>query len=130
MTEFVDNNVISSLIKQSTFFLNKNFHSRISFDSNLIEYEITRAKIETDKAKDIFEHIKRSLTLTKQTLTRFRITMKKQTDKHRKKTIYKINDIMFLNFKNITIVKSLKKLNDKMLKSFKILLRTQDHNRH
>ncbi len=35
--------------------------------------------------------------------------------------IYKINDIMFLNFKNITTVRSLKKLNNKMLKSFKIL---------
>ncbi len=30
---------------------------------------------------------------------------------------------MFLNFKNITIIKSLKKLNDKMLKSFKILIK-------
>ncbi len=37
--------------------------------------------------------------------------------------IYKINDIMFLNFKNITITKSLKKLNNKMLKSFKILIK-------
>ena len=82
MTEFVDNNVISSLIKQSTFFLNKNFHSRMSFDSNLIEYKITRVKIEADKAKDIFEHIKRSLILIKQTLIKFRITIKKQTDKH------------------------------------------------
>ncbi len=36
--------------------------------------------------------------------------------------IYKINDIMFLNFKNITTARSLKKLNDKMLKSFKILI--------
>ena len=82
MTEFVDNNVISSLIKQSTFFLNKNFHSRMSFDSNSIEYEITRVKIEANKAKNIFEHMKRSLTLIKQTLIKFKITMKKQTDKH------------------------------------------------
>ncbi len=36
--------------------------------------------------------------------------------------IYKISDIMFLNFKHITTVRSLKKLNDKMLKSFKILI--------
>ena len=57
MTEFVDNNAISSLIKQSTFFLNKNFHSRISFDSNLIEYKIIRVKIEADKAKDCSEQV-------------------------------------------------------------------------
>ncbi len=35
--------------------------------------------------------------------------------------IYKINDIMFLNSRNIMIARLLKKLNDKMLESFKIL---------
>ncbi len=58
MIEFVDNNAISLSIKQSTFFLNKSFHSHMSFDSNSIEYEITRARIEEDKAKNIFEHMK------------------------------------------------------------------------
>jgi len=48
--------------------------------------------------------------------------MKKQTDKHKKKMIYKINDMMFLNSRNIMISRSLKKLNDKMLKLFKILI--------
>ncbi len=38
--------------------------------------------------------------------------MKKQINKHQKKMIYKINDM---------IARSSKKLNDKMLKSFKIL---------
>ncbi len=35
--------------------------------------------------------------------------------------IYKINDMMFLNSRNIMITRSSKKLNDKMLESFKIL---------
>jgi len=58
MIEFVDNNAISSSIEQSTFFLNKNFHSHMSFNSNSIEYEITWARIEADKAKNIFKHMK------------------------------------------------------------------------
>ena len=58
MTEFVDNNAISSSIELLTFFLNKNFHSHMSFDLNLIEYEITQARIEANKAKNIFEHMK------------------------------------------------------------------------
>ncbi len=58
MTKFVDNNAISSLIEQSAFFLNKSFHSRMSFDSNSTEYEIIRARIEASKAKNIFEHMK------------------------------------------------------------------------
>jgi len=36
--------------------------------------------------------------------------------------IYKINDMMFLNSRNMTISRSLKKLNDKMLELFKILI--------
>ncbi len=121
ITEFVNNNVILSSIEQSAFFLNKSFHSHMSFDSNSTEYEITWARIQASKAENIFEHMKWSLTLIKQTLARVRVTMKKQTNKHWKKIIYKIDDMMFLNSRNITIARSSKKLNDKMLESFKIL---------
>ncbi len=48
--------------------------------------------------------------------------MKKQINKHQKEMIYKINDMMFLNSRNIMISKSLKKLNNKMLEFFKILI--------
>ncbi len=48
--------------------------------------------------------------------------MKKQIDKHQKKMIYKINDMMFLDSRNIMIARLLKKLDDKMLESFKILI--------
>ncbi len=48
--------------------------------------------------------------------------MKKQIDKHRKEMIYKINDMMFLNSRNIMILRSSKKLDDKMLELFKILI--------
>ncbi len=126
MTEFVDNNAILSLIEQSTFFLNKNFHFCMSFNLNSTEYEIIRAKIEVSKAKDIFEHMKWSLALIKQALARVRIIMKKQINKHQKKIIYKINDMMFLNSRNITTSRSFKKLNDKMLKSFKILIMIEE----
>ncbi len=122
MTEFVNNNVILLSIEQSTFFLNKNFHSCMNFNSNSTEYEITRARIEVSKAENIFEHMKWSLTLIKQALARVRITMKKQINKHWKKMIYKINDMMFLNSRNIMILRLLKKLNDKMLELFKILI--------
>ncbi len=125
MTEFIDNNAISSSIKQSAFFLNKNFHSHMSFDLNSTEYEITQAKIEVSKVKNIFKHMKQSLALIKQALAKVRVTMKKQIDKHWKKKIYKINDMMFLNSRNIMISRSLKKLNDKMLELFKILIKIE-----
>ncbi len=52
--------------------------------------------------------------------------MKKQINKHWKKMIYKINDMMFLNSRNITTSRSFKKLNDKMLRSFKILVMIEE----
>jgi len=51
--------------------------------------------------------------------------MKKQADKHQKKMIYKVDDMMFLNSRNITISRSLKKLDDKMLELFKILIEVE-----
>ncbi len=122
MTEFVDNNAISSSIEQSAFFLNKSFHSCMSFDLNSTKYEITQARIEASKAKNIFKHMKWSLALIKQALAKVRVIMKKQIDKHRKEIIYKIDDMMFLNSRNIMISRSSKKLDDKMLKFFKILI--------
>jgi len=122
MTEFVDNNAISSSVEQSAFFLNKSFHSRMNFNLNSTEYEIIQARIEASKAKDIFKHMKWSLALIKQALVRVRVTMKKQIDKHWKKMIYKIDVMMFLDSRNIMITRSFKKLDDKMLESFKILI--------
>ncbi len=122
MIEFVDNNAILSSIEQSAFFLNKNFHFRMSFDLNSTEYEITWARIEVSKAKNIFKHMKWLLALIKQALARVRVTMKKQIDKHWKEMIYKIDDMMFLNSRNIMISRSSKKLDDKMLELFKILI--------
>ncbi len=44
----------------------------------------------------------------------------KQANKHRKEINYKIKSKMFLNERNIVTVRLFKKLDDKMLNSFKI----------
>jgi len=46
--------------------------------------------------------------------------MMNQANKHRKKINYKIESRVFLNKQNIVTARSFKKLNDKMLDSFKI----------
>jgi hypothetical protein len=58
MMKFINNNAILLLTEQSTFFLNKSFHFCMNFNLNSIEYEITCARIEADKAKNIFKHMK------------------------------------------------------------------------
>jgi len=54
----------------------------MNFNLNSTEYEITRAKIEAIKAKNIFKHMKQSLALIKQALERAKVTTKKQINKH------------------------------------------------
>ena len=41
----------------SPFYANKEFHSRISFISNIIDYVITRKRLNAIKAKDITDHM-------------------------------------------------------------------------
>lgn len=126
MTEFVDNNVFSSIIEQSTFFLNKNFYSRMSFDSNSIEYEITRARIEANKAKNISKHMKKLLKRVKKALKKARVAMITQANKHRKDVIYKVDNMIFVNSRNMIMTKSFKKLNHKMKESFKVIVKIDE----
>ena len=50
-----------------------------------------------------------------------RSTMRKQVNKHRKEMKYQINDFVKFSSKNIKTTRFLKKLNDRMLDSFKII---------
>ncbi len=45
MIEFADNNALFSVIFMTFFFMNKDFHPRMSFDSDLIEYKSTRERL-------------------------------------------------------------------------------------
>lgn len=61
------------------------------------------------------------LTFTKQHLVKAYKTMTKQINQHCKNVNYKVEDMMFLNSKNINTQRLSKKLDDKMLKPFKIV---------
>ncbi len=116
--EFVNNNILSSVIFLTLFFMNKSFHSRMSFDSDIIEYESTCERLQIAWVEDIFDHMNRTLIFAREALIKTREQMMNQTNKHRKKINYKIESKMFLNERNIVTARSFKKLNDKMLDSF------------
>ncbi len=118
MIEFVDNNILSSVIFLIFFFMNKNFHSRMSFNSDIIEYESIRERLQIARVEDIFNHMNRTLIFAREALIKTREQMMNQTNKHRKKINYKIESKMFLNERNIVTARSFKKLDDKMLDSF------------
>ncbi len=121
MIEFVDNNVLSSVISLIFFFMNKSFYSCMSFDSDIIKYESIRERLQIAWVKDIFNHMNKTLIFAREALIKTREQMMNQTNKHRKKINYEIESKMFLNEWNIITARSFKKLNDKMLNSFQII---------
>jgi len=120
MIEFVDNNVLSSVIFLILFFMNKNFHSHMSFNSDIIEYESIRERLQINQVKNISEQMNKTLIFAHEALIKTQKQMMNQANKHRKKINYEIESKMFLNEQNIITARLFKKLNDKMLDSFKI----------
>ena len=120
MIEFVDNNVLSSVIFLILFFMNKNFYSHMSFNSDIIEYESTCERLQIVRVEDIFNHMNKTLIFAREALIKTRKQMMKQANKHRKEINYEIESKMFLNERNIVTARFFKKLDDKMLNSFKI----------
>ncbi len=120
MIEFVDNNILSSIIFLTLFFMNKSFHFHMSFDSDIIEYESTRKRLQINWVKNISEQMNKTLIFAHEALIKTWKQMMNQANKHRKKINYKIKSKMFLNEWNIITARSFKKLNDKMLDSFQI----------
>jgi len=121
MIEFVNNNILFSVIFLTFFFINKSFHSHMSFDSDIIEYESTRERLQINRVKNIFEQMNKTLIFAHEALIKTRKQMMNQANKHRKKINYKIESKMFLNEQNIVTTRLFKKLNDKMLDFFQII---------
>jgi len=120
MIEFVDNNILSSVIFLILFFMNKSFHSCMSFNSDIIKYESIRERLQINQVKNISEQMNKTLIFACEALIKTQEQMMNQVNKHRKKVNYKIESKMFLNKRNIVTARLFKKLNDKMLNSFKI----------
>ncbi len=118
MIEFIDNNALFSVIFLTSFFLNKDFHSRMSFELDVSEYESFRERLQTTKVENISEHMNKTLKFARESLVKTQKQMMKQVNKHRKEVDYKVKSKMFLNERNIVTARSFKKLDDKMLDSF------------
>ena len=123
MIEFANNNAIFATIELSSFFVNKEFHFRMSFSSNSISYAITRKRLLIVKAKNIIDIMQNILNFVRNHAKVIQKRMTTQVNKHRKTVKYAKRDFVFLNRRNIKIAKSFDKLDDKKLNSFKILQR-------
>ena len=66
MIEFSENFNIFSIISMTSFYFNKSFHSRMSFDSNTTNYKTTHECLEARKANDIIIWMKELLIFDRQ----------------------------------------------------------------
>ncbi len=55
MIKFVNNNILFSIIFLILFFMNKSFHSHMSFNFDIIKYESIRECLQIDWIKNISE---------------------------------------------------------------------------
>jgi len=74
------------------FYFNKEFHSRISFDSNTTDYETTCEQLEARKADDIVIRMKELLNFDHQQLKKTKLIIEVQINKHRRNVIYEVDD--------------------------------------
>ena len=121
LTKFNDNNNVFSFISMFFFYMNKDFHSRMNFNSNTSDYNSTRERIKAEKINDIINRMQKLLKFNQKHMKEIRSTMRKQINKHHKEMKYQIDDFVKLSSKNIKTTRFLKKLNDRMLNSFKII---------
>jgi len=108
MIEFIDNNALFSVIFSTFFFLNKDFHSCMSFELNVIEYESSCERLQMTKVENISEHMNKTLKFARESLVKTQEQMMKQVNKHRKEVDYEIESKMFLNERNIITARSFK----------------------
>ena len=75
IVEFADNNNVSTSINMSLFYVNKEFHSRISFGSDIIDYAITRKRLNVIKTQNIIDRIQDVLDYIREKLKKSQLTI-------------------------------------------------------
>ena len=125
MMKFSDNFNIFSIISMISFYFNKDFHSWMSFNSDTTDYKIIHEWLKTRKADDIIIQMKKLLSFNHQQLKKTKLIIEAQINKHRWDVIYKINDWVWLFFRNVKITRSCKDLKDKQLKSYQITVKAR-----
>ncbi len=118
MIEFSENFNIFLIISMTSFYFNKNFHSRMSFDSNMINYETIHERLEARKANDIIIQMKELLIFDHQQLKKTKQIIEAQINKHKWDVIYEVNDWVWLFSRNIKTTRSCKNLKDKQLEFY------------
>ncbi len=125
MMKFSDNFNTFSTISMIFFYFNKDFHSRMSFNSDTTDYKTIHQRIETRKIDDIIIQMSELLIFDHQQLKKIKQITEVQMNKHRRDVIYEVDDQVWLVFENIKITRSCKDLKDKQLNFYSITVKVE-----
>ncbi len=125
MMKFSDNFNTFSTISMTSFYFNKDFHFRMSFNSDTTDYKMTHQRIKARKIDDIVIWMSELLTFNRQQLKKIKQITEAQMNKHRRDVIYEVDDQVWLIFENIKITRSCKDLKDKQLNLYSITVKVE-----
>jgi hypothetical protein len=122
MIEYAFNVFILVTTQIFSFLANYDFESRMSFDSVQFEKNTTRERIHRFRRRNIVFTMKNIWKFAKNHMKNNQRQHAMHVNAHRLQVLdYQIDDQVWLFIKNIQIDRSSKKLNHKMIESFKIL---------
>jgi len=125
MMKFSENFNIFSIISMISFYFNKEFHSWISFNSDTTDYETTCKHLKARKVNYIIIQMKKLFIFNHQQLKKTKQIIEVQINKHRWNIIYKINDWVWLSFRNVKTTRLCKDLKDKQLELYQIMIKVE-----
>ena len=123
--KFSDNFNTFSTILMISFYFNKDFHSWMSFNSDMTDYKMTCQRIETRKIDDIITWMSELLIFNHQQLKKIKQITEAQMNKHKWDVIYEVDDQVWLIFENIKITRSCKDLKNKQLNLYSITVKVE-----
>jgi hypothetical protein len=122
MIEYVSNASISASTHVSSFLVNYEFESRMSFDQMKFDENTTRNRINRFRKREIVFTMKNIWKFAKKHMKKSRQSQIIYANRHRIfASDYQVEDQVWLSIKNIQIDRSFRKLDHKMLESFRIL---------
>jgi hypothetical protein len=127
MIEYVSNVFISITTQVSSFLVNYDFESRMSFDHTSLKENTSRKRVQRIREREIVFVMKKIWKFVKAHMKKNQQNQVIHVNRHRTIVFeYQIKNQVWLSIKNIQIDRFSKKLNHKMLKSFKILKKREN----
>jgi hypothetical protein len=122
MIEYVSNAFISASIHVFSFLANYEFESRMSFDQMKFDENTTKNRINRFREREIVFTMKNIWKFAKKHMKKNRQNQIIYTNRHRiLASNYQVKNHIWLSIRNIQIDRSFRKLDHKMLESFRIL---------